>query len=198
MQYAWFGFGVLIMLFVLVFFVFVHVRGMRMASEDGLEQYPPTIPNILDVVLHKAEMPQDKATLRARMSGDMVGMGILVSSVSAVPSMLGLMQPNPWVGYVIIAVTIFGFLIFAKFIAGKPKVRHLGWAGTSFFYMAFYGWIHWSALREPLAKFPEMQLAVLFAYALFFVSGCTGVLGYIGLFEKEINKKWGFLPKEPE
>jgi len=36
-----------------------------------------------------------------------------------------------------------------------------------------------------------MQLAVLFACVLFFVSGCTGVLGVIGLFEKEINKKRG-------
>jgi hypothetical protein len=57
--------------------------------------------------------------------------------------------------------------------------------------MAFYGWIHWYALREPLAKFPEMQLAVLFTCPLFFFSGIAGVLGYIGLFEKEIKKKWG-------
>ena len=62
--------------------------------------------------------------------------------------------------------------------------------------MAFYGWIHWYALREPLTRFPEMQLAVLFAYALFFFCGMAGVLGYIGLFEKELNKKWGTGTKE--
>ncbi|MCL2622231.1 MAG: sigma-70 family RNA polymerase sigma factor [Planctomycetaceae bacterium] len=195
-QCAMTGFGLLIMLFVPVFFVVIHVRGMRMASDEGLEKYPPTIPNILDVVLHKAEMPQDKSTLRARMGGDMIGMGVLTGSVSASPTMFGLMQPNPWVGYVIIAVTVIGFVLFARFIAGKPKVRHLGWAATCFFYMFFYGWIHWFALREPLARFPEMQLAVLFAYALFLIFGLGGVVGYVGLFEKEINKKWGVLPKE--
>ena len=189
MRYTMFGFGLLIFLFMLGASVFLYIRGIRMASEKGLEEYPPSIPNILDVVLLKAEMPEEKKTLRARAGGDMLGMGILVSSVSAVPTNFGLAQPNPWVGYVIIGVTVFGFLIFAKFIAGKPKVRHLGWAATCFFYMFFYGWIHWYALREPLARFPEMQLSVLFIYALFFICGSGGVLGYIGLFEKEIYKQ---------
>ena len=128
--------------------------------------------------------------------GDMIGMGVLTGSASACPSILGLMQPNPWVGYVIIGVTVVGFLIFAKFIAGKPKVRHLGWAATCFFYMFFYGWIYRFALREPLARFPEMQLSVLFIYALFLFCGIGGIMGYIGLFEKEIDKKWGTGKKE--
>ncbi|MCL2119219.1 MAG: sigma-70 family RNA polymerase sigma factor [Planctomycetaceae bacterium] len=196
LRYMMFGFGLLLFLLVLVFFVFLYLRGMRMASEKGLEEYPPVIPNILDVVLLKAEMPNDQSTLRARIGNDMIGIGILVTGVSAPPTMLGLMQPNPWAGYVIIAVTILGFLIFTKFVAGKPKVRHIGWAVTSFFYMFFYGWLHWYALREPLAEFPEMQLAVLFAYALFFFSGIAGVLGYIGLFEKELNKKFGTSKEE--
>ncbi|MCL2347817.1 MAG: sigma-70 family RNA polymerase sigma factor [Planctomycetaceae bacterium] len=196
LRYAQFGFGLLLFLLVLAFFVFLYFRGMRMASEKGLEKYPPTIPNILDVVLLKAEMPNDKSTLRARIGSDMIGMGVLVTSTSAIPTMLGLMQPNPWAGYVIIAVTILGFLIFARFIAGKPKIRHLGLAAMSFFYMAFYGWIYWYALREPLARHPEAQLVVLFVYALFLFCGIGGVLGYIGLFENELNKKWGASKKE--
>ncbi len=196
MEYVFLGTTILIFLSMVGALIFLHVRGMKMASEEGLEKYPPTIPNIFDVVLHKAEIPNDKATLRARIGSDMLGMGILVSGVSASPAIFGLAQPNPWAGYVIIGATILGFLIFAKFIAGKPKVRHLGWAATCFFYMFFYGWIQWYALREPLARFPEMQLAVLFAYVLFMVAGIGGIVGYIGLFEKELNKKWGTSKKD--
>ena len=198
LQYAMFGFGVLLLLFVLVLFVSIYVRGMRMASEKGLEEYPPTIPNILDVVLLKAKMPEDKSTFRVRIAGDMLGMGVLVSSASASPAMFGLAQPNPWVGYVIIGVTVFGFLIFAKFIAGKPKVRHIGWGVTCFLYMAFYGWIHWFALREPLTRFPEMQMAVLCVYVLFLIFGFGGILSYMGLFEKDIDGKLGYTKKEDE
>ncbi len=185
------GFVVLLYLYLLFMFTFLYIRGMEMASDEGVEKYPPLIPDILDVVLGKKEMPSDKATLRARFGADMIGMGALIFSTSALPVMLGLMQPNPWVGYVIIGVSLLGFALFAKYIAGKPKVRQLGWGFTCLFFMFFYGWVNWFALRETLTRFPEAELAVLFIYVLFFFCSAGAFLGYFTLFEKEINKKWG-------
>ncbi|MGL6195524.1 MAG: RNA polymerase sigma factor, partial [Thermoguttaceae bacterium] len=173
-------------------FINTYQRTIKMASETGLEQYPPLLPNILDIVLGKAEMPQDKKTLRGRMGGDMIAMGALIFSGSTQTASLGLMQPNPWPGYLVIVVSIFGFLLFAIFVAGKPKVRHLGWMLTSWLFAGFYGWILWGgAFDAQFNAMPTFELAVLFIYALFFFSGVGGFCGYIGLFEKEINRKLG-------
>ena len=49
---------------------------------------------------------------------------------------------------------------------------------------------------DPAGKLERKEQAVLFAYAMCFFSGIAGVLGYIGLFEKEINKKFGTSKEE--
>ncbi|MGL4593897.1 MAG: RNA polymerase sigma factor [Thermoguttaceae bacterium] len=173
-------------------FINTYRQTMKMVSQSGLEKYPPTIPNILDIVLGKAEMPKDKKTLRGRMGGDMLGMGILIFGSSTQPVMMGLMQSNPFPGYLVIAVSLIGFLLFAVFVAGKPKIRHLGYMLTSWLFAAFYAWILWGGIfQTQFNAIPSFELAVLFIYVLFFFSGLAGFCGYIGLFEKEINLKLG-------
>ncbi len=173
-------------------FIYVYRRTMHMATEDGLKKYPPPIPDILDVVLGKKEMPPEKTTFRARIGSDMIGMGTLILIGSVQPVMLGLRQPNPWPGYLAIGVSLLGFVLFSVFVAGKPKVRHLGWMLTAWLFTAFYGWVLWgSTFRQQFNEMPSEELATLFIYVLFFFAGVAGFCGYIGLFEKEVNRKLG-------
>ncbi len=178
-------------------FIYVYRQTMSMATEDGLKKYPPPIPDILDVVLGKKEMPPEKTTLRARIGGDMIGMGTLIFSGSTQPVMLGLMQPNPWPGYLVIGVSLLGFVLFSIFVAGRPKVRHLGWMLTSWVFAGFYAWILWGkTFRQQFNDMPPFELATWFIYLLFISAGIAGFCGYIGLFEKEVNRKLGVMEKE--
>ncbi len=111
--------------------------------------------------------------------------------------MLGLIQPNPWPGYLVIGSTLLGFVLFSIFVAGRPKVRHLGWMLTSWFFAGFYAWILWGkTFRQQFNDMPPFELATWFIYLLFISAGIAGLCGYIGLFEKEVNRKLGVTEKE--
>lgn len=164
------------------------IRGLRLASEDGLRKYSSEIPNILDVVFGQAEMPEKFKTLRGRAGADMIGMGCLMFGASSPFVLFGMVQPNPWWGYVLISCVSLLFLVFVKCFAGKPKWRHLGWIVTSMTMCFLFMLTIWVILRDPLMKVPELYMLGIAFYVVFgFISFLT-LIGYCFLHEKELNR----------
>ncbi len=186
----------------LLLWPFMHIRfyriGMQMASEEGLQKFPPLYQNTLDILLGRRELPktESKAYQKRYFSIDLVGMGTLMFGSSYSFVLLGLAQPHPWPGYLLIGCVLALFFIFGKCFAGKPKWRYLGWIVISIVMCVLYLLTLYVILKKPLEVNLIQQLSAHFYYSLFGLIALLMLMSYCCFFEKEIDKKLGTSKKD--
>ena len=182
------GLVIVFLLMIPIRLIVFYIRGMQFASEEGMQKYPSEIPNILDVVFGRAEMPEKFKSFRGRAGADMIGMGCLMFGSSSPFVLFGMAQPNPWWGYVLIGCITLLFLVFAKCFAGKPKWRHLGWIVTSMAMCLLFMLTIWVILRDPLMQVPELYITGIAFYVIFGLISFLSLTGYCCLHENELNQ----------
>lgn len=164
---------VIFMAFFMISYLEYFRRGLRLADEKSLAENPQADLTILANTPQKAD-PLDFFVgysgiqvnhRRSRTRSDAIAMGIFVLLSSASMINIALALHKHLIVYAVALVSLLGYGIFMKYVAGNPIRRQAGWFALCGSFLVLSTWAYVILLPESFARFPIEKNVTLYLLA---------------------------------